>query len=88
MLTTFILQVIINKFGLEEGGWCSRGAMGSYGVGMWKAIRKVWEGIRCRSRFIVGSERKVKFWKDLWCEDQTLKEAFPNLYRLMVNKDE
>ena len=80
--------VIINKFGLDEGGWCSRVARGGYGMGLWKAIRKEWEGIRCRSRFIVGNGRKVKFWKDLWCKDQTLKEAFPNLYWLAVNKDE
>nr|CAN62954.1 hypothetical protein VITISV_018196 [Vitis vinifera] len=72
----------------KEGGWCSRVARGGYGVGVWKAIRKEWEGIRCRSRFIVGNGRKVKFWKDSWCKDQTLKEAFPNLYRLAVNKDE
>ena len=39
------------------------------------------------SHFIVGNERRVKFWKDLWCEDQTLKEAFPNLFLLAVNKD-
>ena len=38
--------------------------------------------------FIVGNGRKVKFWKDLWCEDQALKDAFPNLFRLAVNKDQ
>ena len=80
-------QVIIDKFGVEKGGWCSREARGAYDVGVLKAIRKVWESIRCRSRFIVGNGRKVKFWKDLWCEDQTLKEAFPNIFRLVVNKD-
>ena len=37
---------------------------------------------------MVGIGRKVKFWKDLWCEDQTLKEAFPNLFVLAINKDE
>ena len=37
---SFWKQVIINKFGLEEGGWCSRGARGGYDVGVWKAIRK------------------------------------------------
>ena len=47
-------------------------------MGVWKTIRSEWEGIRCRSRFIVGNERRVKFWKDLWCEDQKLKEVFPN----------
>ena len=33
------------------------------------------------------NERRVKFWKDLWCDELTLKEAFPNLFRLAVNKD-
>ena len=45
------------------------------------------EGIRCRSCFIVGSGKRVKFWKDFWCEDQTLKEAFLNLFLLAINKD-
>ena len=36
----FWKQVIINKFWLEEGGWCLRVARGGYGVGVWKAIRK------------------------------------------------
>ncbi|KAL6343505.1 hypothetical protein AAG906_024870 [Vitis piasezkii] len=60
----------------------------AYGVGVWKTIRKDWESIRSRSRFIVKNGRKVKFWKDLWCEDQTLKDVFPNLFLLAVNKDE
>ena len=57
-------------------------------MGMWKAIRKEWEGIHSTSCFIVGNGRKVRFWKDLWYEDQTLKEVFPNLFLLVVNKDE
>ena len=57
-------------------------------MGVWKAIRKHWENIRSRSRLIVGNGRKVKFWKDLWCEDQALKDAFPNLFKLAVNKDQ
>ena len=73
-------QVIIDKFGVEEGDWCSREVKGAYGVGVWKAIRKDWENIHSRSCFVVGNGRKVKFWKDLWCEDQILKDAFPNLF--------
>ncbi|RVX04487.1 hypothetical protein CK203_018465 [Vitis vinifera] len=36
----------------------------------------------------LGNERKIKFWKDLWYEDQALKDAFPNLFKLVVNKDQ
>ena len=61
---------------------------GAYGVGVWKAIRKNWENIRSRSRLIVENQRKVKSWKDLWCEDQALKDVFPNLFKLAVNKDQ
>ena len=73
-------QVIIDKYGVKEGGWCSREVRGAYSVGVRKAIRKDWENIHSRSRFIVGNGRKVKFWKDLCCEDQALKDVFPNLF--------
>ncbi|RVW58881.1 hypothetical protein CK203_104243 [Vitis vinifera] len=29
---------------------------------------------------------RVKFWKDLWCGNQSLEEAFPILFNLSVNK--
>ena len=38
-------QVIIDKFGLERGGWCLRVGRGGFGVGVWKAIRREWEDI-------------------------------------------
>ena len=28
----------------------------------------------------------MKFWKDLWCENQSLEDVFPNLFNLAVNK--
>lgn len=30
---------------------------------------------------------KVSFWHNLWCEDKTLKEAFPDLYGVACAKD-
>ncbi|RVW39742.1 hypothetical protein CK203_074683 [Vitis vinifera] len=50
-----------------------------------KLLEKIGKSIRSRP---VGNGKKVKFWKDLWCEDQTLKDDFPNLFMLAVNKDE
>ena len=29
----------------------------------------------------------MKFWKDLWCGNQSLKEASPILFNLSVNKE-
>ncbi|RVW32476.1 hypothetical protein CK203_081299 [Vitis vinifera] len=35
-------SVISLKYGVEEGGWCTRDVMGINEVGLWKAIRKKW----------------------------------------------
>ena len=80
-------QIIIGKYGLQEGGGCSKGVRDRYGVGVWKVIRNGWENIRTHSRFIVGDGTRVKFWKDLWCENLSLEDAFPNLFNLAINKE-
>ena len=59
----------------------------SYGARVWKAIINEWEGIRSRSRFLVGNGRRIKFWKDIWCGDEPLCVSFPSLYALAVFKD-
>ena len=47
-----------------EWGWCSKEVKGSYGVGLWKVVRNLWELVSCRISFTVGNGRRVKFWKD------------------------
>ena len=36
-------QVMCGKYGEEAGGWQSCDVRGSFGVGLWKAIRRVWD---------------------------------------------
>ncbi|XP_072074421.1 uncharacterized protein [Arachis hypogaea] len=35
----------------------------------------------------VGNETKTKFWHDLWVQEGRLKEVFPSLYRVTLNKE-
>ena len=51
-------QVISGKNAIEEGGWCSKVVRESYGVGLWKAIRKDWELLANRVTFLVGNGRE------------------------------
>ena len=37
----FWRQIICGKYREVEGDWCSNEARGGYGVGLWKAIRKL-----------------------------------------------
>ncbi|RVW26080.1 putative ribonuclease H protein [Vitis vinifera] len=70
-------KVISHKYGVEEGGWCTRAERGRHGVGLWKAIRKEWLGMYSSLAFRVGNGRRVRFWKDKWCGDEPLYESFP-----------
>ena len=81
-------QIIIRKFEEEEGvGLRLRGVRDGYGVGVWKAIKDEWEGIKSKSYFSIRNRKKFKFWKDLWCEDLTLEEAFPNIFSFASYKN-
>ena len=80
-------QVISHKYGVEEGGWCTRAESGRHGVGLWKAIRKEWLGMYSSLAFRVGNGRRVRFWKDKWCRDEPLYESFPSLFAISLAKD-
>ena len=58
-------QVISAKYGEEEGGWRSYVARGSYGVGLWKPIRRGWDVLGDNLVYSVGNGRRVRFWKEM-----------------------
>ena len=79
--------IISRKYGEEGGGWISSEVREGYGVGFWKEIRK--EGVLMFKNvsFTVGDGRRVKFWKDIWCGNIPLCEAFPTLFAFAVSQD-
>jgi len=80
-------SVIDAKFESLKGGWCSKEVSGSFGVGVWKHIRKGWEKFRNLVRFEVGNGTHISFWHDWWCGDRSLKQCFPALFSIVRNKD-
>ncbi|CBI24109.3 hypothetical protein VitviT2T_017099 [Vitis vinifera] len=86
-MDAFWRKVFCGKFGELEGGWCSKEVRGSYGVGLWKAIRLLWELVSSRTLFVVGYGRRVKFWRDRWWGDEPLCMSFPSLFALASSKE-
>jgi hypothetical protein len=79
--------VIDAKFESLKGGWCSKEVSGSFGVGVWKHIRKGWEKFRNFVLFEVGNGTHISFWHNWWCGDRSLKQCFPALFSIVRNKD-
>jgi hypothetical protein len=79
-------KVIDAKYGSMWGGWCSDIVRGSYGVTLWKNIRKDWPSFSKALSFEVGDGAKVHFWHDRWCGALCLKEAFPEFFSISRNQ--
>ncbi|RVW16682.1 hypothetical protein CK203_080853 [Vitis vinifera] len=80
-------QVICAKCGEEEGCWRSRVVRGSFGVGLWKAIRRGGDVLSDNLVYSVGNGRRVRFWKDKWCRDDPLCTSFPSLFAISSAKE-
>jgi hypothetical protein len=74
--------VIEVKYGSVRGGWSSLPATGSYGVSVWKFIRRGWDNLAKYLRFEVGEGSHISFWHDLWCGNRPLKLCYPVLYSI------
>ena len=76
-------KVICSKFGETNGGWHTCDLRGSYGISLWKEIRKEFQN----AVFSLGDGRRVNFWKDAWCGEEALCSVYPFLFNLALNKE-
>uniref|UniRef100_A0A2N9HE33 Uncharacterized protein n=1 Tax=Fagus sylvatica TaxID=28930 RepID=A0A2N9HE33_FAGSY len=83
----FWRSIIFSKYGDPQGGWITREAHGPYGVSLWKHIRKDWERFARHVYVEVGDGAKTRFWTDSWCGQGSLKDGYPELYRIARNKE-
>ncbi|KAG2723320.1 hypothetical protein I3760_02G165000 [Carya illinoinensis] len=74
--------VVDCRHGRTWGGWCTRDGNAPYGVGIWKHIRRGWGVFANRTRFLVGEGTGIKFWRDIWCGEAALKDAFPTVFHV------
>jgi exonuclease III len=58
-------KVVEIKYGSLAGGWCTKQVEGSFGVGVWKHIRRGWESFSKFIKFEVGDGSRIRFWHDI-----------------------
>jgi hypothetical protein len=67
--------------------WSTKGVTGTYGVSLWKHIRRGWDIFYIFTSVEVGDGSCTRFSHDIWCGDCPLKESFPELFCLARNRD-
>ena len=77
----------MGKYGEDRGGWCSWEVWEEYGVGLWKAIRKLGHLVNTRLSFVVGNGQRVSFWNDKWCGTSSFCESYPFLFVFSATKE-
>ena len=80
-------KVVVAKYDILARGWMSNVPIGPHGVGLWKFIRARWDNFYKLLMFEVGAGSLIQFWDDVWCIEQPLKLAYPELYRIACNKE-
>jgi hypothetical protein len=80
-------KVVALKYGVSLGNWVSGLGRGSYGMSLWKYIRKGWDKFCAHTSFEVGNGACIRFWEDQWCGDQSLSTMFLAVYRIAHHKD-
>jgi hypothetical protein len=70
-----------------QRGWCLEEARGTYGVSLWRYVRKNWRAFSNFVSYKVGDGLRIRFWHNIWCGDSARKSSFPKFYSLARNKE-
>lgn len=78
-------RFIAGKYGLFSQ-WTTEEVMGSFGCCVWKTIRRLWPQFNDNIYISVGNGLKTDFWNEIWKGDDSLRNLFPNLYTLSLQR--
>ncbi|OWM91409.1 hypothetical protein CDL15_Pgr017327 [Punica granatum] len=82
-------QVISSKFGASKSDWHTKVPSFFSGVSLWKPMLKFSPIFEMQVKFNAGEGdgRKINFWNDCWCGDQSLRTEFPSLFQVSLNEE-
>lgn len=79
--------MVVAKFGLGRGRWCSDKVGQPHGYGVWKGIGLGWEEFWQRIQLKVRLGDRVSFWRDRWYGDTSLEQLFPSMFGIAEDSE-
>ena len=67
--------------------WTTRGVRDSFGISLWKDIRKGWEDFSVGISIRIGNGRCTRLWWDRWMGEFKLKDVQPTVFEMSSHKD-
>jgi len=80
-------KMVAITYGVTSPGWFPSLPNGPHGCSLWRYISKGWERFFPYSFFEVDDCSTISFWHNRWCGEWPLKELFPGLYALAVDRN-
>ncbi|XP_042499710.1 uncharacterized protein LOC122077876 [Macadamia integrifolia] len=77
LTSRFLRARFLNKQGLPKEGYSASS--------IWPGIRKIWNFISSKERWVVGDGCNIKFWKDNWVGGFALEEYVEDVDRSMLD---
>lgn len=80
-------SIIHNKYGMDQNGWDSSRHNSPHMSLTWRHIIAIYHLFLPPVRFVVGNGRLIRFWNDVWLDNQSLSLAQPRLFSLSNQKN-
>lgn len=80
-------RIVFEKCGEEIGDYFTKPYNKAHGCGMWKAILKHREFFQKHIAFKLGNGQRIRFWEDVWCAAEPLKNLFLSIFKASRNKN-
>lgn len=80
-------RVIENKYGMQDNGWDADLASHTTFRSPWKFISSMYPMFLQSVKVQLGCGNLVRFWEDIWVGNESLKDRYPNLFRISLHKN-
>jgi hypothetical protein len=76
-------KIVRAKYSSADNIFSGSGRRGSQ---FWKSIHKIKHFFKLGAKHVINDGNRTLFWLDRWCDDEPLKDHFPQLFNICLSQ--